>query len=126
MRRMLDPKELEGLGGGGSTAPERHAYRILVDTFCWFLSFTEKDYGYDIGKKKDIPVDFYTNPIYQDLIYKGYHPAGGYYNGDQSDLIVSYVRLSDNTIAGYRVSTKTTISSVFDLTKRKVNIIQLN
>lgn len=121
MRRMLDPKTIGG--GGGSS---RHAYRILIDTFCWFLSFSEKDYGYEIGKKRDIPSDFYTNDYYQDLRSKGYHPAGGYYNGNESDLIVSYVRLSDNTIAGYRQSEKGTVSVQMKLQNRTVNIIQLN
>lgn len=121
MRRMLDPKEL---GGGGGSA--RHAYRILIDTFCWFLSFSEKDYGYEIGKKRDIPSDFYTNDYYLDLRSKGYHPAGGYYNGNEADLIVSYVRLSDNTIAGYRQSSKYTASFELKLQNRNVNIIQLN
>ena len=125
MRRMLDPKTLGG--GGGSTAPARHAYRIIVDTYCWFLSFTEKDYGYEIGKKIDIPRDFYTNDNYKDLLSKGYHPAGGYYNGDSVDLIVSHVQLSQrNWIGGYRPSDKTTTESLFKIQNRIVQIVQLN
>ena len=92
MRRMLDPKTIGG-GGGGSA---RHAYRIVVDNYCWFLSFTAKDYGYEIGKKTNIPNDFYTNDNYKDLLSDGYHPAGGYYKGDSLDLIVSHVFISTN------------------------------
>ena len=120
MRRMIDPKEL---GGGGSAI---HAYRIIVSDYCWFLSFTEKDYGYEIGKNTDIPSDFYTNDEYKDLLSQGYHPAGGYYNGDQADLIVSHVNISTRYwIYGYRVSTKTTTGSLFNMKDRIVKIVQL-
>ena len=100
MRRMLDPKE-----AGGST---RHAYRIAINDFCWFLSFSKKDYGYEIGKETNIPKDFYTNDDYKDLLSKGYHVAGGYYD----DLIVSYVFISTSfSIGGYKPSSTTTTSS---------------
>ena len=113
------------LGGGGGSA--RHAYRIIVDTYCWFLSFTEKNYGYEIGKKIEIPSDFYTNDNYKDLLSKGYHPAGGYYNGDSLDLIISHVEISErNWIGGYRPSDQTTTESLFNIQKRTVKIVQLN
>ena len=119
MRRMLDPKE-----AGGSAS---HAYRIIVDTYCWFLSFSSKDYGYEIGKKMNIPSDFYTNDNYKDLLSKGYHPAGGYYNGDSLDLIVSHVQISErNWIGGYRPSDKITTESLFNIQRRTVKIVQLN
>ena len=124
MRRMLDPKEV---GGGGSTAPARHAYMIVISDYCWFLSFTTNDYGYEIGSKTDIPSDFYTNDRYKDLLSKGYHPAGGYYNGDSLDLIVSYVSIHTGySIGGYRPSTKATASSRLNIQNRIVQIIQLN
>ena len=110
--------------GGGSA---RHTYRIIVDTYCWFLSFTSKDYGYEIGKKTEIPSDFYTNDDYKDLLSQGYHPAGGYYNGDSLDLIVSHVEISDkNWIGGYRPSNKNTTESLFNIKIRTVKIVQLN
>ena len=122
MRRMLDPKEL---GGGGGSAI--HTYRIVVDYYCWFLSFTTKDYGYKIGEKTDIPEDFYTNDYYKELLSEGYHPAGGYYNGDKLDLISSYVYIStDYTIGGYRPSTKVTTGSTLNIENRVVSIVQLN
>lgn len=108
--------------GGGS---ERHVYRIRVNDFCWFLSITSKNYGYEIGQNTNIPEDFYTNPIYQDLLSNGYHLAGGYYNGNQADLIASYVRLP-GAIGGYRPETKNTAISTFSLQKAIVKIIQLN
>ena len=113
------------LGGGEGSV--RHAYRIIVDTYCWFLSFTPKDYGYEIGKKTDIPSDFYTNANYKDLLSTGYHPAGGYYNGDSLDLIVSHVQISErNWIGGYRPSDKSTAESLFNIQGRIVKIVQLN
>ena len=121
MRRMLDPKEL---GGKGSVI---HAYRIVVDYYCWFLSFSTKDYGYEIGKKTDIPTDFYTNDDYKDLLSEGYHPAGGYYNGDKLDLISAYVYISTAyTIGGYRPSTNVATASMLNIKNRIVSIVQLN
>ena len=122
MRRMLDPKEL-----GGST-PARHAYRIVISDYCWFLSFTKKDYGYDIGQKTDIPADFYTSDNYKDLLSQGYHPAGGYYNGNSSDTLASFVLIynSDYSIGGYMVADKRTAIFGLNIKNRIVKIIQLN
>ena len=115
------------LGGGGGEGSVRHAYRIIVDTYCWFLSFTPKDYGYEIGKKTAIPSDFYTNANYKDLLSTGYHPASGYYNGDSLDLIVSHVQISErNWIGGYRPSDQSTTESLFNIQRRTVKIVQLN
>lgn len=123
MRRMLDPKTI---GGGGGSA--RHAYRIVFDDYCWFLSFTEKDYGYQIGQKTNIPKDFYTNDIYKDLLSNGYHPAGGYYNGNNTDMLASFVNIYSTgyDIGGYLVADKRNARFNLNLENRIVKIIQLN
>ena len=113
------------LGGGDSSI---HAYRLLIDDYCWFLSFTKKNYGYKIGEKTDIPTDFYTSDNYKDLLYKGYHPAGGYYNGDSIDTQASFVQISTTgyTIGGYLVSDKRNARFTLNIQHRTVKIIQLN
>ena len=121
MRRMLDPTKV----GGGSA---RHAYRILIDNYSWFLSFSTKDYGYKIGELTDIPNDFYTNDNYKDLLSDGYHPAGGYYNGDKADRLASFVLIftGDYTIGGYIVADKRNARFTLNIKNRIVKIIQLN
>ena len=118
-------KELGGAGGS-----VRHAYRIVVNYYCWFLSFSTKDYGFEIGKKTDIPQDFYTNDDYKDLLSEGYHPAGGYYDVDQLGLICSYVYVSaipnNYTIGGYSVSEKRTLGYTLNIKNQIVAIVQLN
>ena len=112
-------------GGGGGSAP--HAYMIIISDFCWFLSFSTNDYGYEIGSKTDIPADFYTNDRYKDLLSNGYHPAGGYYNGDDADLIASYVIISTNyTLGGYRPTSKITANTRLNIKNRIVKIVQLS
>ena len=122
MRRMLDPTKV---GGGGSA---RHAYRILIDDYCWFLSFTEKNYGYKIGEKTDIPTDFYTSDNYKDLLYQGIHPAGGYYNGNSTDRQASFVTIYKGSynIGGYIVTDKRNARLSLNLQQRIVKIIQLS
>ena len=76
MRRMLDPKEA---GGGGSTAPARHCYMVLLDSL-WYIAITSKDYGFKIGENTYVPSDFLENDKYKELRSGGIHPAGGMYN----------------------------------------------
>ena len=113
------------LGGGGSA---RHAYRILIDSYCWFLSFTEKDYGYKIGESTDIPTDFYTSDNYKELLYQGLHPAGGYYNGNEADMLASFVEIYTGgyNIGGYVVADKRNARFRLNIQSRIVKIIQLN
>ena len=121
MRRMLDPKTI---GGGGTP---RHAYRIVIDNYCWFLSFTENDYGYEIGQMINIPEDFYTNDKYKDLLSTGCHPAGGYYNGNNADRLASFVQISTGySIGGYLVTDKRNASFQLNIQNRIVKIVQLN
>ena len=56
MRRMIDPKELEGSGGN-----PRHHYTIIVgSTNFHYEVYTTKDYGYEPRKLNDA-YDFKTN-----------------------------------------------------------------
>ena len=75
MRRMLDPKEVGG--GGGSTAPARHVYDIVVNGSCTYTVYTTKDFNFPIGKEQIIS-DFATNDEYKELRAIGTYPATGY------------------------------------------------
>lgn len=121
MRRMLDPKE-----AGGST-PARHAYRITIGYDCWFLSFSTKDYGFKIGKENPRPSDFFTNDSYKDLLSEGIHPAGGYYNGDSNDLLMSNINILPTKILarGYSPSLKDTSGGQINIQNKIIYIIQL-
>ena len=125
MRRMLDPKEV----GGGSTAPARHRFMITVSYDCWFLSFSTEDYGFEIGKEYIRPADFYTNDKYKDLRSTGMHPAGGYYNGDSSDLLVSTIYINPSSkyiVKGYKPSIKTSTGTEMNIQNKPTYIYRLS
>ena len=120
MRRMLDPKE-----AGGSTAPARHAYRVLLDGL-WYIAITSKDYGFKIGEKTSVPSDFLTNDKYKELRRGGIHPVGGAYN---YNTIPSELRLQSTigaiSITGYDIKNSQAGSYTIPL-KRISDIVQLN
>ena len=76
MRRMIDPKEI---GGGGSTAPAMHAYRINNNNNYWYIVYSTKDYNFEIGKLTFIE-DFDRNDNYKELRSSGVYPANGFVN----------------------------------------------
>ena len=119
MRRMLDPKEV-----GGSTAPARHAYRVLLDGL-WYIAITSKDYGFKIGEKTSVP-DFSTNDKYKELRSGGIHPVGGAYN---YTTIPSELRLQSAlgiiNLTGYDITKSQAISLSISL-NRATHIVQLN
>ena len=122
MRRMLDPKE-----AGGST-PARHGFMITISYDCWFLSFSTKDYGFEIGKEYSRPADFFTNDSYKDLRSTGMHPAGGYYGGDGSNLLVSTINIlktSKYLAGGYNASSKTTAVGEINIQNKVMYIYRL-
>ena len=115
MRRMLDPKTIEA-GGGGSTAPARHAYRIIEEDSLWYISYTSKDYNqFKIGKMTDAPQDILSNDEYQELLSIGTHNAGGIFKDSGYDHLVNWLRIDskkelgyyDCTIGVYRLQTNT-------------------
>lgn len=120
MRRMLDPKE-----AGGSTAPARHAYRMLFDNL-WYIAITSKDYGFEIGKKTYTESDFSKNDKYKELRSGGYHPVGGMYN---YTTIPSTAILQSNinviNVQGYDITTSQAVSLGIAL-NRVSAIVQLN
>ena len=122
MRRMLDPKTI---GGGGSTAPARHVYRVLFDSL-WYIAITSKDYGFTIGEKTSVPSDFLTNDKYEELRSGGIHPAGGMY---RYTTIPTDLRLQSNigliNLSGYDITKSQGISLSISL-NRVTSIVQLN
>ena len=122
MRRMLDPTKV------GSSTPARHGFMITISYDCWFLSFSTKDYGFEIGKEYIIPDDFFTNDNYKDLRSTGIHPAGGYYGGDSSDLLVSTINIlktSKYLARGYIPSIKTTTATEINIQNKVIYIYRL-
>lgn len=75
MRRMLDPKEV---GGGGSTAPARHGYMVVIDYSCFYTVFTTKDYDFKVGQYTQ--VNNIASDEYKELYKPGYYPCGGYFD----------------------------------------------
>lgn len=119
MRRMLDPKEV-----GGSTAPARHCYMIVLDSL-WYIAITSKDYGFEIGKKTSVPSDFLNNDKYKELRSGGIHPAGGMYN----TTIPTHLRVQSAVdiinMTGYDIKTSQAPSLSISLNKVSA-IVQLN
>ena len=124
MRRMLDPTKV----GEGSSTPARHEFMITVGYDCWFLSFSTQDYGFEIGKEYSRPADFFTNDKYKDLRSRGMHPAGGYYNGDSSDLLVSTINILPTKILarGYKPSIKDTTVVEMNIQNKIIYIHRLS
>lgn len=120
MRRMLDPKE-----AGGSTAPARHCYMILLDSL-WYIAITSKDYGFEIGEKTFVSSDFLTNDKYKELRSGGIHPAGGMYN---YTTIPTHLRVQSAVgiinMTGYDIKTSQAPSLSISLNKVSA-IVQLN
>lgn len=124
MRRMLDPKEVGG-GGGGT---ETHCYRIAINSYCWFLSYTTKNYGYRIGENVNIPGDFFTNTNYNDLRSIGYHPAAGAIILENRLLIVGGFKITNQEyiISGHYNDTTLPIEMSINIKTKKLNIVQLS
>lgn len=104
MRRMLDKKELEELGGGGGGGggSASHAYRIIENSSFWYISYTSKDYGqFEIGKMMDAPTDILSNDEYKELLSIGTHNAGGIIKDSGYDHIVIWFRIDRKEEAGY-------------------------
>lgn len=122
MRRMLDPKEV-----GGNSTPAMHGFMITISYDCWFLSFSTKDYGFEIGKEYIRPDDFFTNDSYKDLRSKGIHPAGGYYDGDSSDLLISSINIlpTKYLARGYIPSSKTSSAMEINIQNKVIYIHRL-
>ena len=73
MRRMLDPKEV-----GGSTAPARHGYMVVMDHSCYYEVYTTKDYDFKVGQYTQ--VNNIRSDEYKELYKPGYYPCGGYFD----------------------------------------------
>lgn len=120
MRRMLDPKEV-----GGSTAPARHCYMVLLDSL-WYIAITSKDYGFKIGENTPVPSDFLKNDKYKELRSGGIHPAGGMYN---YTTIPTNLRVQSAigtiNMTGYDIKNSQGISLGIPLNKVS-DIVQLN
>ena len=116
------------LGGGGGT--ESHCYRIKINSYCWFLSYTTKNYGYRIGENVNIPNDFFTNTNYNDLRSIGYHPAAGAIILENRLLIVGSFKITNNEyiISGYYNDTTQNIpiEMSINITTKTLNIVQLS
>lgn len=101
MRRMLDPKEV---GGGGSTAPARHAYRINNNNNYWYIVYSTKDYNFEIGKSNYIGSDFDKNDKYKELRSSGIYPANGYVNlSDTEYLSVMQITIDASSSYHYKI-----------------------
>ena len=91
MRRMLDPKE-----AGGSTAPARHCYMVVMDFTCFYEVFTTKDYDFQVGKYTQ--VNNITADEYKELHKPGYYPCGGYFGWASKKILACTLQfLHDDT-----------------------------
>ena len=89
MRRMLDPKTIEG--GSGETP--RHGYRIFIKGNFYYLAYTNKDYPWAVGAQTNI-YDFTTNPDYKELRKNAYYPAAGYYK--KENMLAILIKIVNN------------------------------
>ena len=115
--------------GGGSGGTESHCYRIKINSFCWFLSYTTKNYGYRIGENVNIPNDFFTNTNYNDLRSIGYHPAAGAIILENRLLIVGGLQITNNDeyiIYGNYNDTNQGITMTINIKTKTLNIVQLS
>ena len=124
MRRMLDPKEL---GGGGSTAPARHGYRIIINDKLHYEIYTTKDYDWTIGEKINISSKLWTDNNYKELRSPGTYPASGvcqFTNG--AEALVSMITITES---GYRGENRYSIKddSFFSgsIPKESSNVVKL-
>ena len=115
-------------GGGGSTAPTMHRFMITISNDCWFLSFSTKDYGFEIGKEYSKPADFFTNDSYKDLRSIGMHPAGGYYAGNTTNLLISTINIlqSSYLVRGYEPSNNASKSLTIHIENKVIYIYRLS
>ena len=94
MRRMLDPKEVGG-GGGGS---QMHAYSIFVRNSFHYEVYTTIDLHLEKRVLHQIN-DFLTNEDYKELHAIGKYPAAGYINDKKTNnigIISQLEIMSDN------------------------------
>lgn len=118
MRRMLDPKEV-----GGSTAPERHCYRIDINNAFHYIVYTTKNYGWPIGKMIVVG-NFDTSDKYAELRAVGCYSAGGVYTSGSSATIVNYFEINGNnkyTAYGYNLATKEYTEVSVDIITRQMS-----
>lgn len=100
MRRMLDPKEV----GGGSTAPARHGYSVVIGNRVHYEVYTEKDYDFKLREATYIS-DFSINSKYQELRSNGVYPASGYYyKNDNEKFICDKVQVSEMESSGFHTA----------------------
>ena len=91
MRRMLDLKE-----AGGSTAPARHCYMVVMDFTCFYEVFTTKDYDFKVGQYTQ--VNGIAGDEYKELHKPGYYPCGGYFDWASKKLLACRLQfLHDDT-----------------------------
>ena len=101
MRRMLDPKEA---GGGGSTAPARHGYSVVIANRIHYEVYTQKDYDLKLREATYIS-DFSINPKYQELRSNGIYPASGYYyKNDNQKIIGDKIQVSERESSGFHTA----------------------
>ena len=116
--------------GGGGVGTESHCYRIKINSYCWFLSYTTKNYGYRIGENVNIPDDFFTNTNYNDLRSIGYHPAAGAILLENRLLIASSFKITNNEyiISGYYNDSTPNIpiEMSINIKTKTLNIVQLS
>ena len=126
MRRMIDPKELEGSGGN-----PRHHYTIIVgSTNFHYEVYTTKDYGYEPRKLNDA-YDFKTNDESKELRAEGYYPASGTWKDLNTGhiFIANWIKIKSSNrieLCGYDITATGTaaMSTEFDLTSTNYQIIQ--
>ena len=118
MRRMLDPKEL---GGGGSTTPARHAYRINNNNNYWYIVYSTKDYNFEIGKSNYIGSDFDTNDNYKELRSSGIYPANGFVNlSETTYLSVMQIKIDTSSSFPYKIQGRKSENGTFSSTNERV------
>ena len=124
MRRMLDPKE-----AGGSTAPARHCYMVVMDFSCFYTVFTTKDYDFKIGQYTQ--VNSIDSDEYKELYKPGYYPCGGYFDWASRKILACTLQfLHDDTfnVSGADLkdpSQNTRYNAQTELSSRVVRIVKL-
>ena len=99
MRRMLDPTKI-----GGSTAPARHGYSVVIGNRIHYEVYIKKDYDLKLRETTYIS-DFSTNPKYQELRSNGIYPASGYYyKNDNQKIIGDKIQVTETESSGFHTA----------------------
>ena len=124
MRRMLDPTKV-----GGSTAPARHCYMVVMDFTCFYEVFTTKDYDFKVGQYTE--VNDIAGDEYKELYKPGYYPCGGYFDWLSKKILACTLKfLSNDTfkVEGLDLkdpSQNTRVNAQTQLSGRIVRIVKL-